>query len=350
LSCLNNEVVWELTNRLIFDVDENDIYREDWLQLFAIFVNKFEKQLYPSISASTSSKPAHPSQQILLAGIRHANRLTAHSSMSAKQRLQFVEVLFTYIMAANAARGGPAVSKIITYAFRSIAGPNKTTSLLIAKNTHRVLQLPEILSKDNFAVVQKLSANRAFCLALSVLTRTFSEANAAGGDAADDTKSKVLMALNGILPDVPSDTILGEIDTLLPLLLQSLSQDGNKQTTAAIKALSLAVVNSPRSVEAYDNSIIDRLIAVVNKRHTLHEHEIHAYSVETRLEALHCLEIVAKKFSQHVVVKYADRVIAQLRSKGKACEDERREVREAGVDCYTAWWNVVQTDAAEQED
>ena len=77
------------------------------------------------------------------------------------------------------------------------------------------LRQNEILSKENGASIRLLAKQKAFNTCVPTIAQDFRKADTA-------IKPNYLIALSGILKHMPTEVIVSEIDTLLPLLLQSL--------------------------------------------------------------------------------------------------------------------------------
>ena len=111
----------------------------------------------------------------------------------------------------------------------------------------------EILSKDNGAVIRLLSKQKVFTTCVPTITTEFRAAESS-------IKSNYLVALSGILRYTSMDILMPNVDTLLPLLLQSLDLDEQDVKAATIKTLIIVSQESPGAVEEHISSLVSRLL------------------------------------------------------------------------------------------
>lgn len=111
----------------------------------------------------------------------------------------------------------------------------------------------EILSQENGAIIRKLAKQRVLSLCLTNVSTQIQQAD-------PSTKSNYLIALSGILLHVPNDVMAMELETLLPLLLQSLDLDDAAVRSATIESLTVMVSTNPAAVAEHANSLIKRLL------------------------------------------------------------------------------------------
>ena len=134
-------------------------------------------------------------------------------------------------------------------------------SLLSARGFSLLLAPDEILSKENGAIIRLLATQRVFSVCAPHIVQDFRSAESS-------LKPNYLIALSGILKYTPTDVLLPEIETLLPLLLQTLDlQDADVQA-ATIENLTVVSQKNPKAVEGHASSLISRLLkaAVETKR------------------------------------------------------------------------------------
>ena len=113
----------------------------------------------------------------------------------------------------------------------------------------------EMLSKENFAVIRLLTKQKVFGICIPFIAQAFRTADA-------QTKSNYLIALSGILRHVAIDILMAEIETLLPLLLQSVDLDDQDVKAATIQTLTVISEESPSAVESHVASLVNRLLKV----------------------------------------------------------------------------------------
>jgi DNA repair/transcription protein MET18/MMS19 len=115
----------------------------------------------------------------------------------------------------------------------------------------------ELLSRPNYAVIRLLHKQRLFVYCLPKIADGFQAASPA-------IKQNYLIALSSILRHVPSAVIMPSLDTLLPLLLQSLDLDDPDVKAATIHTLSVTVSESPEAIASHASSVIARLLSAAN--------------------------------------------------------------------------------------
>jgi DNA repair/transcription protein MET18/MMS19 len=115
----------------------------------------------------------------------------------------------------------------------------------------------ELLSKPNYAVIRLLHKQRLFTYCLPKIAEGFQAANTV-------IKPNYLIALSSLLRHVPSAVIMPSLDTLLPLLLQSLNLDDPDVKAATIDTLSVTVTESPHAISSHVSSVTARLLSAAN--------------------------------------------------------------------------------------
>ena len=111
----------------------------------------------------------------------------------------------------------------------------------------------EVLNKENFALIRLLTKQKVFGTSIPHISQAFRTADAT-------TKSNYLVALSGILRHIPTDILMTEIETLLPLLLQSIDLDDQDVKAATIQTLMVISEESPGAVDSHVSSLISRLL------------------------------------------------------------------------------------------
>ncbi|KAL8760875.1 MAG: hypothetical protein Q9184_002963 [Pyrenodesmia sp. 2 TL-2023] len=122
-----------------------------------------------------------------------------------------------------------------------------------ARGFRILLTSDEIISKKHGAVIRLLFKQRVFSICASRIAAGFKLAKAA-------LKFNYLVALSGMLNDVPTNVMMTEIGTLLPLLLQSLDLPDQEVKAATIESLVTISQESPAAVESHMSMLIKRLL------------------------------------------------------------------------------------------
>jgi DNA repair/transcription protein MET18/MMS19 len=111
-----------------------------------------------------------------------------------------------------------------------------------------------LLNKENYAVVRLLAKQKLFAFCIPKLVDGFRSAS-------QEVKPNYLLALSNLIRNVPSKLVLGEIDTLLPLLLQSINLNDPEVKAATIDTLSVTITEASHLVSEHIGSLISRLLA-----------------------------------------------------------------------------------------
>ena len=180
----------------------------------------------------------------------------------------------------------------------------------------------EILSKENGARIRLLAKQKVFNICVPKVANEYRNAKPA-------TKANCLVALGGILKHIPAEVVMPEIDTVLPLLLQSLDLEDSDVKATAIETLAIVSQENSKAIEEHVGSLVGRLLGCVAYPA--------ANSVSVRHTALRCLRTFPGRTKGSVVLPYKNKVTRGLLN---ALDDPKRHVRKEAVDCRAAWFNM----------
>ena len=194
--------------------------------------------------------------------------------------------------------------------------------LASARGFGLLLASDEVLSKKNGANVRLLAKQKVYNSCIPAIAHKFGDADAA-------VRQNYLIALSGLLRNMPTDIIMPEIRTLLPLLLQTLDLDDDIVKAATIQSLTIISRESPIAVEGHMSSLISKLLKSsvspkVNK-------------VGVRYNALRCLRAFPGNVKETILLPYKNSVIRGLL---KVLDDPKRHVRKEAVECRAVWSNM----------
>ena len=180
----------------------------------------------------------------------------------------------------------------------------------------------EALSRENGCNVRLLAKQKVFSICAPVIAGEFRK---------DDTKTKsnYLIALSGILKDMPTDVVLSETETLLPLLLQSLDLEDSEVKVATIKTLTVISHKNPNAVEGRFKSLISRLLNLVTCSNV--------NTTSVRHHALKCLQGFPRGMRGSTLLPHKNTVTRGLVS---VLDDAKRHVRKEAVECRSAWFSL----------
>lgn len=202
----------------------------------------------------------------------------------------------------------------------------------------------EALSKENGAQIRLLAKQRVFNFCVPKIAKGFRAADTS-------LKSNYLIALSGILKYVPTDILMTEIETLLPLLLQSLDLNDQEVKAATIESIIVISQESPSAIEGHISSLINRLLKSAESRNTTTttiadkqqqtQRQQAENTAKVRLNALRCLWIFPGRVKDSALLPFRDGVV---RSLWEVLDDRKRDVRKAAVECRAAWLNLDEPD------
>lgn len=219
-----------------------------------------------------------------------------------------------------------------------------------------VLSADDILSKENGAQIRLLAPQRVF----QTLTPLIAERFRASQSPLE--KENYLIALSGILATVPSDIVMPELPTLLPLLLQSLDIADQTVKIATLETLAVVISNNPSALvdSGHIPALVKRLISVasvkkasISKVESVKETKsaLQENLPKTRRLAARCLTLMPK----YIVTSGspANPLLALkrdvLHGLMKILDDVKRDVRKEAVDARAAWLRGVD-DVPDEDD
>ena len=178
----------------------------------------------------------------------------------------------------------------------------------------------EVLCRKNGAVIRLLAKQKLFNICVSTITQQFRNAE-------KPFKQNYLIALSGILRQMPTDIFMSEIDTLLPLLLQSLDLDDSDVKAATIQNLAIVSQESPKSIETHIGSLVQRLLKAATESKT--------NTANVRHISLSCLRIFPSRVKDSNLLPYRGIVTKGLLG---VLDDPKRIVRKEAAECRAAWF------------
>lgn len=229
--------------------------------------------------------------------------------------------------------------KVLDRLLALLSIPNQ--GLHCARGFGLLLAPDEVLSKENGAQIRLLAKQRVFNFCVPKIAKDFRAADTS-------LKPNYLIALSGILKYMPTDILMTEIETLLPLLLQSLDLNDQEVKAATIESIIVISQESPSAVEGHISSLINRLLKTAESRNTTTTADRQQTkgqqgenAAKVRLNALRCLWIFPGRVKDSALLPFRNRVV---RSLWEVLDDRKRDVRKAAVECRAAWLNLDEPD------
>ncbi len=130
---------------------------------------------------------------------------------------------------------------------------NPDHGLISGRGFGLLLAPDETMSKENGATIRLLAKQKVFSFCIPKIANDFRHAETS-------TKPNYLIALSGILKYVPTEILMAEIETLLPLLLQSMDLKDQEVKAATIDSIIVISQESPSAVEGHISSLINRVL------------------------------------------------------------------------------------------
>lgn len=131
--------------------------------------------------------------------------------------------------------------------------PNASYGPSAARGFGILLAPDEIISKENGCTIRLLAKQKAFHICVPHIAQNFRKAE-------NTAKTNYLIALSGIIKYIPTEVLMPQLDTLLPLLLQSLDLQDPEVKAATIETLTVVSQESPAAVEGHISSLVNRLL------------------------------------------------------------------------------------------
>ncbi len=227
--------------------------------------------------------------------------------------------------------------------------------LASARGFGLLLAPDSVMTKENGVTIRLLVKQKVFNICATKILTLFRSADTT-------TKPNYLIALSGLLRYVSSEVLMSEIETLMPLLLQSLDLEDPDVKVATVETLTVISHENPNAVEGHISSLIGRLLkAATDLKANTPASKVHdpdsaapcllfffsAYlqnPQKGRHASLRCLRTFPGKVKDSALLPYRKALIRGLMT---VLDDPKRNVRKEAVDCRTAWLNLDEPDEEE---
>ena len=197
-----------------------------------------------------------------------------------------------------------------------------------ARGFSLLLAPDEILSKENGGAIRLLAKQRVFNICIPRLASEFRSTDNAA------VKQNYLIALSGVLKYVPTDVLMPEITTLLPLLLQSIEVPEADVKVATIDTLTVILTESPQAIEGHVTSLATRLLNAAKGRKE--------NPPRVRQGALRCLRLAPGLVKESTLLPLKGKVVWGLVG---CLDDPRRGVRKEAIECRARWFGIDEVDS-----
>ncbi|OAL35485.1 hypothetical protein AYO20_05335 [Fonsecaea nubica] len=225
-------------------------------------------------------------------------------------------------------------------------------SQLAARGFATILAADDILCKQNGAQIRLLAPQRVFQTLTPMISDKFKTSQSTL------EKENFLVAMSGIMASVPSEIVMPELPTLLPLLLQSLDIADQTVKIATLETFAVVISNNPSALEESGHipALVKRLIAVATLTKSKAAGPVKSAFPEkglapvpptnlpkTRRLAVRCLALMPKYISASAsrgnpLIPLKREVLHGLTN---ILDDTKRDVRKEAVDARAAWLREV---------
>jgi len=206
---------------------------------------------------------------------------------------------------------------------------NEGCGKIVAYGFSTLLEPDELLSKENHCIISPLHKQKVFATLIPSIFNSYRSASAS-------IKQNYLIAFSGIIQWLSYETIESDVGSVTPLLLQSLSIEGeNDIKVANVEQITNIIQQNSQVFEDHASSLISLLINLSSSQ---------KHSPTLREKAIQCLALLAERIRKEIIIPYRKQVIKKLTP---ALDDRRRAVRTEAVRCRTKWINL---DLADDDD
>ena len=304
------------------------------LRQVALYINKhvpsasletaksFFDKLYHKLPTSSDSPTATTDWEVrLLFAISKALILRLAPSTN--------DILSDLVSVLNIENYGSQISGLAASAFGSLLPPD------------------DVLCQENHCQIRLLTPQRVFQVVTPLIAANFK------ASSSPEEKQNYLTALSGIVGTVPSDIVMPELPTLLPLLLQSLDLPDQTVKTATLETLAVVITSNPSTLEESGHlpALIKRLLASTTSRSAQNKVVVDNAPRTKRLAA-RCLGVLPQHISGS-----ASRVNPLLSLKKEvvhglipSLDDPRRDVRREAVNARNVWLRTLDDRADDEDD
>ena len=240
------------------------------------------------------------------------------------------DLLSDLVALLDSSQYSPEVCRIAAAGFGSILAPDA------------------VLSKTNHFQIRLLASQRVFQVLTPLISTKFK------ASSSSEEKQTYLTALSGVVASVPSEIIIPELPTLLPLLLQTLDLSDQAVKISTLETVAVVIANSPAAVEESGHipALVKRLLAsAIIPKSTDKQVSITSIPRMRRL-ATKCLALLPSHITgggsrTNPLLPLKREVLQGLM---KVLDDPRRDVRKEGVDARAVWIRGVDDPQDEDDD
>jgi len=184
-------------------------------------------------------------------------------------------------------------------------------------------ELNDVFSSASGATRTVMFKQRFFTISLPLLLAGYQNASC-------ETKHFYVMALSHLMQFVPRQVLVPEIPHLLPVLLQSLTNEAQSVWLTSLCTLTDLIVDNSEILQSYVDDVLPRVLALSAYRPMM----------KVRIAAVRCIA----EFSVmpvHLILPHQQKVLQQL---GLAVDDHKRLVRQEAAAARSRWFLIGASD------
>ncbi|GFO36171.1 mms19 nucleotide excision repair protein homolog, partial [Plakobranchus ocellatus] len=267
------------------------------------------------VAAIMNKAPIGSQIQWFLEPILDKLKRTMTPENSLPIRLRAVH-LWLWLTKAMECRGHSATAILSSHLVTLLDDPDLGSE--VGRSIATVVQdMRDVFSARLHSNVTPLYKQRFFSLNLKALLTGYSRASS------NEIKRNYLLAVSGIVSELPLPVTKPHLASLMPLLLLALRDRESPNLSSLLSTLSAAAVTVPQAVRDNLDSLVPQLLDL----------SINFCSMKVRISALMCLEQLTQ-LPSHTLVPNQAQVVRELR---KALDDKKRLVRKQATETRSAW-------------
>ncbi|CAG8591106.1 1548_t:CDS:10, partial [Cetraspora pellucida] len=284
------------------------------IRVVAGMISTITKSLNTRICLSTTNEIQQDSLAQLAASI--LNKWDREPELMQFTREQVLGELLDQLSSTS---GLETTRRKSLYLFFWVSYSDPTLGKQSAEGIGIIIGENEILSRQGFAIVKILYKQRFFNYCVPIIIERFKSSD-------DDTKHNYLIALSYLLRNVPKQVLMGDLPSLFPLLIYSLSLADSNLRASTIDIFYMIPFDAPHIISEHISSLVPLLLSLTQMT------DINTMKV--RISALQCLGTFPDTIPYDVLYPFKAKVIKEL---GKSLDDKKRLVRKEAVDCRSKW-------------
>ncbi|KAK5578751.1 hypothetical protein RB653_008424 [Dictyostelium firmibasis] len=240
-------------------------------------------------------------------------------------KLRYLD-FFTWCTKALLTNGNPINIQLGSSLAEIISNENVELSYHASKSFAILLSETDVLNEKSGSIIRILFEQKFFTLMFPILLESFKSSKS---KELQTISSHYLIAISNLLKHVPKEILLGELNEILPIVMQSLkSSDNNDQVQlldSSLQTLTMLINETPSSFIPYLDSLIPSLIKISTK----------SSKYNLKKSALEILTLLSKSIPFVNLFPHKIQVITDVIP---CLDDKKRIVRREAQKCRNSWY------------